>query len=750
VSWIVTFSQAVTGVDAADFQLVAVGLTGSPAITTVAGSGASWVVTASTGSGVGTLGLNVRAGATIVNSQNEALLGGFTGEVYTLDRVAPTCTGITRQGTSPTNAAFVSWTVTFSEPVAGVTPSDFQLVIAGLVGASITSVQGSSTTYVVTAQVGVGTGSLGLNLLADGSIQDALGNPLVSPVGGPAYAVDRVAPTAVTITRLDPSPTQALTIRWQITFSEAVLAVDAADFGLTISGAVQNQLIQSVTGSGSSRIVTAERGTGDGTITLQLLANATITDLLGNAFVGPGLSGPPYTIQTVIQPMPGSGNIRPQIYGFGADTRAAYGSQGVAPIICRVATIQDIESVVSLPDGSFRGSLRSLLALPFPRVIVFEISGTIDGGDRDFEVSSPYLQIATQTAPDPGITIKNAGLNLYTHDLFVQHLRIRPGDGGAVLPQTARHDALLVYDGAAPGDVNNIVIDHCSISWAGAKNVNLFLHQRGRVALWRCLVSEALFHAANIIVDPGQPSSLGLLISGHSPNLSPPISVLQCILAHNSDRNPEIHEGSNVAFDNNLVYDWGIDSVAVGGNTYEWATFFYSNEGPSPIRTDLLSNRYVAGPSSHPTVPLFAVGVYAVWSDTQIRIADTSIDAGLAPTLEYYLNPNLGFDPRVGASVVPVPGYTLIPGSSVEGVLPSRVGARPLNRDSVDTRVIAQLLSRTGQVIQSQNQVGGWPALAVNSRPYTIPANPHSVPVSGEPYTNLERDLEQAAQAVET
>ena len=79
VSWTVTFSAGVTGVDASVFALVASGLTGT-SITGVTGSGTIWTVSASTGLGAGTLGLN----QTGPGSVSPALSGTFTGQVYTI------------------------------------------------------------------------------------------------------------------------------------------------------------------------------------------------------------------------------------------------------------------------------------------------------------------------------------------------------------------------------------------------------------------------------------------------------------------------------------------------------------------------------------------------------------------------------------------------------------------------------------------------------------------------------------------
>lgn len=94
VSWTVTFSESVTGVDATDFTLVEGGSVSGTSITSVSGGGTSWTVTASTGSGTGTLGLNLVDDNSIVDSAalplggTTAGDGDFTGQVYTIERVS--------------------------------------------------------------------------------------------------------------------------------------------------------------------------------------------------------------------------------------------------------------------------------------------------------------------------------------------------------------------------------------------------------------------------------------------------------------------------------------------------------------------------------------------------------------------------------------------------------------------------------------------------------------------------------------
>jgi len=213
VSWTVTFSEPVTGVNASDFALANTGLGGTPAITDVTGSGTTYTVTASTGSGSGSVGLNLVDDDSIADSVGNKLggtgtsgagNGSATGQVYDFDRTPPAVSSINRADANPTSAASVNWTVTFSESVTGVNSADFALANTGLGGTpAITNVSGSGTTYTVTASTGSGSGSLGLNLVDDDSIADGLGNKLGGTGAGngnstgQVYTVDRGAPPPV-------------------------------------------------------------------------------------------------------------------------------------------------------------------------------------------------------------------------------------------------------------------------------------------------------------------------------------------------------------------------------------------------------------------------------------------------------------------------------------------------------------------------------------------------------------------------
>ena len=92
----------------------------------------------------------------------------------------PTVLSSLRAGANPTNAASVNFTVTFSEQVSGVDPSDFRAITGlGAAGAFVTGVTpASGITYTVSANTGSGDGTVRLDVVDNDSIVDAAGQPL--------------------------------------------------------------------------------------------------------------------------------------------------------------------------------------------------------------------------------------------------------------------------------------------------------------------------------------------------------------------------------------------------------------------------------------------------------------------------------------------------------------------------------------------------------------------------------------------
>ncbi|HTP45431.1 MAG TPA: choice-of-anchor Q domain-containing protein [Casimicrobiaceae bacterium] len=105
---------------------------------------------------------------------------------------APTIVSLVRAQPSPTMADSVTYTLTFSEAVTGVTAGNFGLATGGVTAASVASIGGSGTTWTVTVNTGRGSGTLRLDLANGTGIVDASNVPLAgTPFTGETYGIDK-------------------------------------------------------------------------------------------------------------------------------------------------------------------------------------------------------------------------------------------------------------------------------------------------------------------------------------------------------------------------------------------------------------------------------------------------------------------------------------------------------------------------------------------------------------------------------
>jgi hypothetical protein len=309
VNFTVTFSESVIGVDETDFNLISTGLIGS-SITSISGSGATYTITVYTGTGNGTLRLDVVDNDSIVDILGY-ILGGTgvgngtytSGQVYIIDRVAPTVVSSVRVQPSPISLPTVRFTVAFSETVTGVDMADFTLTATGITGAAITGVSGSGATRTVAVSTGTGNGTLRLNVIDNDTVLDEAGHKLGGTgtgngnfTTGQTYTIEKTAPTVVSSVRANISPTNLTSVNFTVTFSEGVGGVDAADFSVTRTGVTGTTAVTAVSGSGTTRTVTVSTGIGSGTLRLNLIDNDTILDIAGNKLGGTGAGNGSYVI----------------------------------------------------------------------------------------------------------------------------------------------------------------------------------------------------------------------------------------------------------------------------------------------------------------------------------------------------------------------------------------------------------------------------------------------------------------------
>lgn len=178
----VDFNVAVSGVDVNDFVVTTTGTaTISEPIQLDAADDeddATYRVTVSGITGSGVVGLELIGGSEIVDASGDFLsTSPEPNHSYTIDNTPPTVTGISRTGRFVTSATSVQFTVTFNEPVTGVTIDDFVIDADGVTDSELVEVTGSGATWMVTVQVGTGSGRLSIDFdaTAGGGVSDALG-----------------------------------------------------------------------------------------------------------------------------------------------------------------------------------------------------------------------------------------------------------------------------------------------------------------------------------------------------------------------------------------------------------------------------------------------------------------------------------------------------------------------------------------------------------------------------------------------
>ncbi|HEY8870653.1 MAG TPA: SdrD B-like domain-containing protein [Candidatus Limnocylindrales bacterium] len=339
INFAVTFSESVSAVCTpttnytTDFLIVTTGLVSGTSLGACSGTspGTTRTIAVNTGSGNGTIGLNQTAMTGIIDVAGNALTGSRTGQTFTIDKTAPTAT-IGLQATSDkglsssdnlTNLQTLTYDVTFSEPVSGLTSGSF----TGTGGTGCTKgtpspSSGPASSYTITL-TGCNAGSVTLTLSA-GTVTDAAGNtgPTVA-ASAPAVTIDLTAPTVTSINRAASNPTNASSLSWTVTFGESVGGVDAADFALAkVNGsdpsAAVSGSITSVTppGPGTPYTVTASVA-GSGTVGLNLNDNDTITDVAGNMLGGTGTG-------TAGSGGAGNGSFIGQVYTIGVGSISGF------------------------------------------------------------------------------------------------------------------------------------------------------------------------------------------------------------------------------------------------------------------------------------------------------------------------------------------------------------------------------------------------------------------------------------------
>ena len=273
-AWTLTLSEAVSGLTAADFSVggTATGWT----VASVSGSGPYTVTLTGTAPVDGTLYPILAAGGVADAIGNTAPAAAENGATITIDNTAPTATAFT--ATTPTKSTTITYSLTLSEAVTGLTTSSFA-VGGTATGWSVTGLTGSGTgPYTVTVSGASTTAGTVLLSITGGALADAAANANAT-ISANAVTVDRTAPTVTLVPAA--TLTAGTSIAYTATFSEAVTGLSAGK--LSFSGTSAGWAIGSITGSGTTYTINAVGPSSpDGTVILTLAQNAVI-DAAANA-----------------------------------------------------------------------------------------------------------------------------------------------------------------------------------------------------------------------------------------------------------------------------------------------------------------------------------------------------------------------------------------------------------------------------------------------------------------------------------
>ena len=394
--------------------------------------------------------------------------------------------------------------------------------------------------------------------------------------------------------------------------------------------------------------------------------------------------------KVLAEPLP----VIPGGQGFGSTTAAGRGGT-----IYRVTTPADDPGAMTVgEDGTISGSLRAALEAEGPRIVVFEVGGTLVL-DSPMVVEHGSLTVAGQSAPEPGIEIRGYGLEIRADDVLIQHLRLRPDRG--------RGDASLVIAGA-----RNVVLDHLSLQGLFQEQIAI-LEGAQDISVLNCILAE------------GVSRRQGVLVGERVRN----VTLLGNLKAHGSGKSLSVAGESRFVAANNLFFNAGREEYVA----------IQSGQGAEPLVEGAMAGNIfrdapLAGRTLHAAVVV------------QPEIADAS---------RLYLTNNRRLPEGVvlwdrsppiarDSSPLALTDYFIETDlDTVQARVLGGAGARPRHRDSLDAALIHDVRSGTWtpRLLSS-------PPVPSSNRTLDLPIDPHGDD-NGDGYTNIEHVLHAMAAALE-
>jgi len=338
--------------------------------------------------------------------------------------------------------------------------------------------------------------------------------------------------------------------------------------------------------------------------------------------------------------------------------------------------------VTNLNDSG-AGSFREAAEAQGPRIILFKVSGTIEL-TNNIRIRYGDVTIAGQTAPGGGICLKNRPLTIFDSNVIIRGLKVRPGDtpGG----DEDNRDGIQVENNYG-GGVSEVIIDHCSVTWSIDELLALWYDGTHDVTISHTIMSEALYDS----IHGDGPHSMGPLFGNGSDN----VTMYANLMSNNSERNPRTF-AKHLEFINNLTYNRKKHGLRLVNNG-------------SGNRTNAIGNYWKEGPSHDNTWPCIMVLDYENAANTYLYVDGNycTASAGL-----YTPGANVLDNPTFTGT-----GITAMSSADAYSYVLANVGALPWNHDAVDSRLISQVVTNSGSIIDTVAEVGGYPALTSDAYP---------------------------------
>lgn len=358
----------------------------------------------------------------------------------------------------------------------------------------------------------------------------------------------------------------------------------------------------------------------------------------------------------------------------GAEGAGRFAAGGRGGRLLRVTNLDD--------DGP--GSLRHAVEQDFPRIIAFDVAGTIRL-KKDLVIRNPRITISGLGAPAGGIALADHSLIVNADDVVIRYIRSRLGSRSG-----EEGDAISIAGG------RRIILDHVSASWSVDETLSVSARYDRTPGIYDVtvqwsIISESLRRAGHSKGDHGY----GSLIRGGRGSR---FSFHHNLWAHHVQRMPrpgnytpvaDDPEGPLIEFRSNIFYNWGGTASGYNADTDSAATYAF------------IDNCYIAGPDTQ--------GAFIFREENpnaKSWFSGNSLN-GTIPADQWSLvkglhNP-LAKPPEV-APVAPDPAP-----NGCAAVLARSGASQP--RDAVDARVVADVAARRGRIIDTEAAVGGWPDL---------------------------------------